>query len=123
MGLPWVRLDTQWPTNPKFLMLAEDKKWRAICVYMASLGYAGVHGTDGFIPAVALPMLHATKREAQDLVEVRLWNPVPGGWDINGWSEFQPTVEEAQARRDKAKRAAQARWAKTARKDGELHAL
>lgn len=119
MGLPWVRLDTQWPTNPKFLMLVEDKRWRAICVYMAGLGYAGVHGTDGFLPAVALPILHATKREAAELVEVHLWVPAQGGWDINGWAEFQPTAAEAQTRRDKAKKAAQARWAKR----GDLHAL
>lgn len=124
MGMPWVRLDTQWPTNPKFLMLVEDRKWRAICVYMAGLGYAGVHGTDGFIPAVALPVLHATKREATELVTVALWVPAQGGWDVNGWSEFQPSAEEAKSRRDKAKKAAQVRWSsRNAQKDGELHAL
>jgi hypothetical protein len=122
MGLPWVRLDTQWPHNPKFLMLAEDKKWRAIVVYMAALGYAGVHGTDGFIPVVALPMLHATKKEAHELAEGGLWMPTQGGWDINGWAEFQPSQEDAQARRDKAKKAAQARWAKDATK-GNVRAV
>jgi hypothetical protein len=79
---------------------------------MAGLGYAGVHGTDGFLPAIALPMLHATKREAGDLVDVGLWLLAPGGWDINGFSEFQPSYEDAQKRRDKAKAAAQARWAR-----------
>lgn len=122
MGLPWVRLDTQWPSNPKFLMLVEDKKWRSICLYMAALGYAGVHGTDGFIPSVALPMLHATKREASDLVDVALWVPAPGGWDINGWAEFQPSQEDAKKRRDKAKTAAQARWARKSN-EGGIHAV
>ena len=122
MGLPWVRLDTQWTHNPKFLMLAEDKKWRAICVYMAGLGYAGVHGTDGYIPAIALPMMHGTKKEAGELVEARLWAPAPGGWDINGWAEFQPSQAEAKTRREKAQKAAQARWAKREQK-GDLHAL
>jgi hypothetical protein len=123
MALPWVRLDTQWTHNPKFLMLAEDKKWRSICVYMAGLGYAGVHGTNGFIPAVALPMLHGTKREAAELVDVALWIPAQGGWDVNGWSEFQPSLQDAQTRSDRARKAAQKRWADDAKRKGGLHAI
>lgn len=112
MALPWVRLDAQWASNPKFLMLAQDKKWRAITVYMAGLGYSGAHGTAGFLPLLCLPMLHGTRREASDLVEVGLWNPAQGGWDINGWAEFQPEFDEAVKRREKAKKAAAARWHK-----------
>lgn len=114
MALPWVRLDTQWPHNPKFLMLVEDKKWRAISVYMAGLGYSGAHGTKGFLPALCLPVLHGTKKEANDLLEVGLWLPQPGGWDINGWAEFQPEQDDADARRKKAIHAAQVRWSKHA---------
>lgn len=112
MALPWVRLDTQWLHNPKFLMLAEDKKWRAITVYMAALGYSGAHGTDGFIPIVALSMLHSTRKEAAELTAVSLWLPAQGGWDINGWAEFQPSTEENERRSQKAREAAQIRWAK-----------
>jgi hypothetical protein len=112
MALPWVRLDTQWASNPKFLMLVEDKKWRAIAVYMAGLGYSGVHGTNGFLPGLCLPMLHGTKREAAELVDVRLWTPAPAGWDINGWAEFQPSSEEHEQRSQRAREAAQIRWSK-----------
>ena len=112
MALPWVRLDTQWSHNPKFLELAEDKKWRAIVVYMAGLGYAGAHGTDGFLPSLCLPMLHGTRRDAADLAEVRLWTPTVGGWDINGWAEFQTSSDEAAERKRKAKLAAEVRWGK-----------
>lgn len=112
MPLPWVRLDTQWPHNPKFLMLVEDKKWRAVSVYMAGLAYSGAHGMKGFLPELCLPMLHGTKREAVDLVDVALWLPQPGGWDINGWAEFQPETDDAEARRSRAIKAAQARWSR-----------
>lgn len=122
MGLPWVRLDTQWPSNPKFLMLVEDKQWRAVAVYMAGLGYSGAHGTKGFLPAVCLPQIHGTKREAAVLVDVRLWIPVQGGWDINGWEEFQPETDDAEARRAKAKKAAAARWSRREGTVSELHA-
>jgi hypothetical protein len=111
MPLPWVRLDTAFPSNPKILHLVADKQWRAIVVYVGGLSYAGAHGTDGFIPSSALGFLHGSKRDAQILVETVLWIPCQGGWDINGWAEFQPSNEETQRRRERAKIAAEKRWA------------
>ena len=110
MGLPWVRLDTQFPSNPKILYLIEDKKFRAAFVWAASLAYSGAHGTDGFIPAAALVFIHGTKSDAAALVDVGLWTAVPGGWEINGWNEFQPSDAESQERKKKARAAAMARW-------------
>lgn len=103
MSLNWVRLDTQFATNPKILYLVEDKAWRAINTYIFGLGYSGQHGTDGFIPRAALPFLHATKREADKLIDVGLWIPSPSGWDINGWAEFQPSTQEMKDRRIRAR--------------------
>ena len=110
MGLPWVRLDTQFASNPKILYLVEDKKFRAAFAWLASLGYAGSHGTDGFIPAAALPFLHATKADAKALVDVGLWLETVGGWEINSWAEFQPTSAEMADRKKRAKDAAMTRW-------------
>lgn len=110
MGLPWVRLDTQFPSNPKILYLIEDKNFRAAFVWTASLAYSGAHGTDGFIPTAALPFLHATKRDAAALVTIGLWIKVPGGWEINGWSEFQPSNDETEKRKQRAREAALKRW-------------
>lgn len=110
MGLQWVRLDTQFASNPKMLYLVEDKKFRAAFVWVASLGYAGSHGTDGFLPAACLPFLHATKADAKALVDVGLWLECAGGWEINSWGEFQPTSDEMQKRKKKARDAAMARW-------------
>ena len=117
MPLPWVRLDTQWPQNPKFLTLVDDKKWRAIAVYMAGLGYSGAHGTKGFLPALCLPYLHGTRKEAAELLDVHLWVPQKGGWDINGWADFQPETDDATARRERAIKAATIRWQRKAQAD------
>ena len=110
MSLPWVRLDTQFATNPKVLLLVERKAYRALFTYTCALGYAGAHGTNGFIPSGALPFVHGTKREAQQLVEVGLWIPCPAGYDINDWSDYQQHGQEMAARRTKAQAAAMARW-------------
>lgn len=114
MGLPWVRLDTQFPSNPKVLELAAGKDWRAAFVYVCALAYCGQHGTDGYIPRTALPFIHATKRDAETLVNVGLWIPRPGGWAVNGWDEFQQSNDETRQRRTRAelasKKANCVRW-------------
>lgn len=112
MSLPWVRLDSAFPTNPKVLALAEDRNWRAIVSYVAGLSYCGAQGTDGFIPKSALSFLHGTPVEATRLSGAGLWVPCPGGWNVNGWDEFQPSNKETQARKERAQAAAAARWRK-----------
>lgn len=110
MGLPWVRLDTQFAANPKFLYLIEDGRWRSIVVWVAGLAYAGAHGTDGFIPKSALCTFHGTLKDAKNLVEVGLWNESLGGWEVNSWAEFQPSSQEMEDRRKRAQHAAMKRW-------------
>jgi len=121
MGLPWVRLDTQFPSNPKMLELVAAKQHRAAFVYLCSLAYAGQHGTDGYIPATALPFIHATKHDAKQLVTVGLWHEAPGGWAINGWDEFQVSDEAAKKRRERAQKGAAARWGNNKR--DHLHGI
>ena len=121
MGLPWVRLDTQFPSNPKVLELVADGEWRAGFAYLCGLAYCGSHGTDGFIPAGALVFIHATRKIAETLVAVGLWIPTPGGWLINGWDEFQVSDEAARKRRERAQKGAAKRW-ENARK-AHLHGI
>lgn len=112
MGLPWVRLDVAFASNPKLLALTQEKDgYRAAYAWLCSLAYAGQHGTDGFLPAEALPFLHARKTEASRLVDAGLWHEQPGGWVINGWDEFQQSNEETQQRKRRAEARNAARWA------------
>lgn len=110
MTLPWVRLDTQFATNPKVLQLVEQKAQAALVTYICGLGYSGAHGTAGYVPASALPFIHGNKRMAAQLVAVGLWHETVGGYAINGWDEYQPSGPEAEKRREKAQLAALARW-------------
>jgi hypothetical protein len=104
MGLPWVRLDTQFPSNPKMLELIGNKQHKAAFAYLCSIAYSGQHGTDGFLPAACLPFIHATRTEAKQLVAVGLWHADSGGWAINGWDEFQVSDEAARKRRERAQK-------------------
>lgn len=110
MALPWVRLDNNWYSNPKFMMLAADRKWRAIAVYMAGIAYSGGHGLDGFIPYYALPAILGTQREVDELIGIHLWHLCDGGWLINDWGDYQLSSEENAKRSKKARDAALYRW-------------
>lgn len=117
MGLPWVRLDTSFPRNPKILaMLAERDGYRASFVYLCGLAYSGEQGTDGFIPRYALPLLHGRPKDADALTRHRLWHEQRGsaGWTVNDWAEFQQssaeTAERARHARESARKAACSRW-------------
>jgi hypothetical protein len=111
--LAWVRLDTAMPRNQKILTLASMKDGhRAAFVYVCSLSYAGEQGTDGFIPAPALMMIHGRQADADRLCEVGLWHARSGGWLINDWADYQQTNAETQERTKRARLAAEARWGK-----------
>jgi hypothetical protein len=120
VGLPWVRLDTAFPSNPKLLgMLAEKDGHRAALAYICALCHAGAHGTDGFISREVLPYIHARMSDADRLVRHGFWIPRPGGWMVNGWAEKQESTGETRARSARAQAAAEIRWAK-ARANGDL---
>jgi len=114
MPLPWVRLDTSMPDNPKILALAElgDKGLAAAFVWACSIAYSGKHGLDGFIPKAALNRLNGKPSHARLLVTNNLWKDEGIGWSINGWADFQESNDETKARSDKARKAALARWSK-----------
>jgi hypothetical protein len=105
MAMPWVRLDTGLPDHPKILALIEAKKQRAALVYVFGLAYSGRHETDGFVPKMALPFIHASTADANALVELRLWHHTEGGYQINDWDEYQPTSEASRHRQESLKRA------------------
>lgn len=110
-GLKWVRLDTGFAHNHKVIALIQAGRHKAVTVYVCGLAYAGSQGTDGWIPAAALPLLHGNMRSAAHLVEVGLWVSRPGGWDIHDWCDYQPSSEETALRSGRARAAALTRWA------------
>ena len=100
--------------------------WGVGCGEVAGGGVAGVLNNVYFGPVFYLGPPLQTSNPAEMADDGRpfqvgekgtylvhdLWRPAPGGWDINGWDEFQLANEEATRRSEKAKKAAAARWAK-----------
>lgn len=112
-SLNWVRLDTALPDHPKMTDLYETGDYRAALLYVWGLTYAGKHSTDGYVPSrIVTTRLEGRTRDAKRLVEVGLWHESVGGYDINGWDEYQVSDEAARVRKERAQKAAAARWAK-----------
>jgi len=110
-ALSWVRVDATLASNHKTLALLGMKGGdRALNTYIFGLGHCAAQGTDGFIPLAALGLIHGTTRGAQQLVEVGLWHELPGGWDVNDYTAYQPSDDESKARSEKARNAAKTRW-------------
>jgi hypothetical protein len=79
MSLPWVRIDSNIASHDKILQLLADpsaKRWQAAFSYVCAIGWSGDHGTDGRVPAMALPFVHGTTATARLLVTYRLWEEV-----------------------------------------------
>lgn len=109
-NLPWIRLQTTMFEHPKILNLKEDRQWRAIIAHLEAMTYIGRNALAGYIPKTAVKLLHITDSDVRRLVAEGLWKPAPGGWEINGWDEFQLADAESIARSENAKKAAAARW-------------
>jgi hypothetical protein len=97
MGLPWVRLDSNFHSHDKVLALLDEpspKKWQAIALYTFGLGWSGCHGTDGVIPNYALKTIHGTPQVARFLVKYGLWDETTGGWSIRNYGDRQQLSDE-----------------------------
>jgi hypothetical protein len=94
MPLPWVRLDANIASHDKILyLLAQRDGSKAFVLYVCALGYAGGHGTDGHIPAYALPVIHGSAKLARLLVDCRLWtHNGDGGYVIRNWEQRQQSA-------------------------------
>ena len=115
MGLPWIRLDTSMPDNPKILGLETVKDGhRAAYLWLKCMCYAGKHETAGFVPREAISRLGGRTTDMRTLKDHGFVTESAGGWDINGGDEFQVSDEDAKKRREKASRAAAIRWSKSA---------
>lgn len=122
MALPWIRLDTSMPDNPKLLgLLTEKDGHRAAFVWLCAMAYAGKHGTNGFIPREAVSRINGRNVDMARLVAAGFIETLAGGWQIKSWDEYQISDEESQKRRSKAQHAAAVRWSKSETQKGKSH--
>lgn len=133
---PWFRVATDYWRNYK----VAEAGFLAGSLHLAAVGYSAEQLTDGYIPYGVLPILaapmhgwvwvgedgrKATPRDVYDsrpealataLCEADLWEEVHGGFQILNYTQYQPprdyVLAKKEAARERAKKAAAARWNK-----------
>lgn len=104
--MPWVYLDDRFPEHVKVERAGGDAAW----LFIAGLCYVNRNLTGGTIPKTAVARLtdrRSPLRLAGRLVEVGLWEDEGDDFRIH---DYEHQNRSAMARREKAKKAATARW-------------
>lgn len=114
--MPWARLDDAFWRNPKVLEAGNE----AAGVYARALSYSADNGTLGHLNASTIKALCGSRsaKVTRQLCDAELWEldpEVPGGIIIHDYDDpiyGNPTVTSSNARSEKARNAARARWDK-----------
>jgi hypothetical protein len=103
----WVRLDDNFADHPKVIALSDT----AFRLYIEALCYSNRQLTDGFIP-MAVYLKLSKNDDADYLIEAGLWesvhrtitdSSVTTGYQIRSYTEYQPTREKVEEKREQAK--------------------
>lgn len=99
--MTWLKLDDGFESHPKVLALKPGREGdAALALWVKAFSWVGRHLTDGFVPD---SYLAKSKRwhAAGELVRVRLWVKVTGGYQFHNFAKHNPQKAEVLARREK----------------------
>lgn len=97
--MAWVKVESSVSRHKKFIDAGPEASWLWVC----GLCYAQEGLTDGFIPEQALHYLGVKRpdRLKDRLVAVRLWDAVPGGWQIHDYLEWNKDAASIRLTRER----------------------
>lgn len=104
----WVYLDDRFPEHPKVEAAGDEAGWLFVC----GLAYVNRNTTGGTIPKTKVPKLTGLKnpaRLATALVRENLWEDKGDSYLIHDYEDWNRSAID---RKDKARKAAEARWKK-----------
>ncbi len=95
----WVKLDDAFHAHPKVLAAGLE----ATGLFVMSLSYSASYLTDGHITNQWVQMTAGKRWEqlANRLVEVGLWNPLPEGFQVHDYADWNFTRAQVLDRRRK----------------------
>lgn len=93
----WFKVDDGFASHPKTVAAGN----MAIGLWVRAGSWSAHHLTDGYIPAHVLSTLGGTKKHAEQLVKVGLWESVDDGYRFHQWNDDgrQPTRADVEAQR------------------------
>lgn len=95
--MSWVRIDDGFATHPKIAELSD----RAFRAHVEALCYCAQHLTDGKVPGALARSLG--KRSVDELTGGGLWEQNGVGYVIHGYLDYNPSREQVEDERRKAR--------------------
>jgi hypothetical protein len=107
--MTWFKCDDQLADHPKVMALG-DARLPAVGLWTICGTYCAKHLTDGFVPDSVARMYGGPKatRIIGALTRVGLFEPVPGGYRMHDYHDYNPTREKVSNERAKKRAAGQA---------------
>lgn len=99
----WLKVDDGFYDHPK----VEEATLSALGLWVRCGSWSSRHKRDGLVPLRQVRKF-GRLRDAEALVDVGLWVPVPGGFAMHDFLDYNPSKAELDARdaeRDRARRA------------------
>jgi hypothetical protein len=115
--MTWARLDDRFHDNRKI-----KRAWRrapaAVGLHVMAITYSAGHLTDGFVDPDfvedRIPVKKQRDRVLSVLLDAGLWKAVDNGWELNDFSDYNPSKAEILARKEAkaaaGRKGAQSRW-------------
>lgn len=105
----WFKVDDGLPSHRKVMAIPRRDRSAAIGLWTLAGAWCAHELTDGHVPEHMLEELASSKRFADLLVRVGLWETTDDGYLFHDWSPIQPTRAEVLAKREE-EAARKAEW-------------
>lgn len=112
--MPWFKVDDGFWRHPKVMDLPDA----AVALWTKAGSWSADQLTDGEVPKAALRLVNGKPKAADALCDVGLWTPSVKGWEFHDWTEYQPTREQVEAKREQTAERVR-RWRSRRRGDDE----
>lgn len=101
--MTWFKVDDSLHSNTKIRKVAA-KCPAALALWVIAGSFSADKLTEGFVKDDELPwLLPGAETLAAELVAARLWRRVKGGYQFHDWTQCNPTREQVETERDKAR--------------------
>ncbi|MDP5182153.1 hypothetical protein QOZ88_05850 [Blastococcus sp. BMG 814] len=98
--MTWFKVDDSFPQHPKVLRIPRVKRIACVGLWGLAGPWCARNLTDGYLDENMVEELGGSKKQADELVRVGLWERVDGGFQFHDWSDWQPTRARVEERRD-----------------------
>lgn len=101
--MTWFRVDDSLHDHSKIRKVAA-KAPAALALWLIAGSWSSKKLTEGFIPDDDLPwLIPGAEQLAAELVAARLWRRVKGGYQYHDWLSYNPSAEQVETERAKAR--------------------